>query len=797
MAVDRNEAIPEEIERAVEKFRKRDAGIVKAEGESASAHARLIASRWLPVLTDGLAGVMRTRNGEPALRTFFALVDKLARSKLALCLLEGALQGVGRREDNFTDTALHIAENIYIECFGKGLFKGYPKSVAKKIQKKFAKAPRRGRRQVVQELYKTGDWNPEAQLRVGNWGIDQLLELLPGVFTIEERLPYKKDPRSVKRKPEKVVALTPEAVAYAENNVAELIRRNPVWLPKPQVPAKWQDWDKGGTSDHRLAGSLTIVRARNKDTARAVRKAISDGTMKPTLDALNTLQAVPWTINKQVLDALHACDLQSVEVDGVPKDDSADRVMFGLDMKTAEAMAAHERFWTPMNLDWRGRVYGVPSFNFQRDDRVRALFLFADGEPIGEEGLYWLKVHVANSGDFEGADFIRVSKRPFAERTRWVDDNIEKIKATADAWLKELWWTKADKPFQFLAACFELSSALAQGPTFVSRLPISFDGSCSGLQHLSAMTRDEETAKLVNLTPSAAPQDIYETVAEIVHRRVEKDLEYPDQDAPVAQMWLDYGITRKVVKRNVMTYSYGSNDWGMAEQLREDLMRPLAEDVKNGKRKEHPFGEDEGDAAAKYLAKYTYSTIEALVERPAAAMRFLQDLTSAAADHGLSLQWMTPTGFPWINRYYKQEAKQVRLFLHRLGLFRVLLTTGEEETEPKINRRKAKNGVAPNCVHACDAAHLMRTVNAAVAEGITSITTVHDSFGCLPSRAGRFRKIILEQFVRMYETHDVLAEVFAQARADLSRNTKRMPSAPPQYGALDLKKVRDAEFAFA
>jgi DNA-directed RNA polymerase len=91
----------------------------------------------------------------------------------------------------------------------------------------------------------------------------------------------------------------------------------------------------------------------------------------------------------------------------------------------------------------------------------------------------------------------------------------------------------------------------------------------------------------------------------------------------------------------------------------------------------------------------------------------------------------------------------------------------------------------------------MRTVNAAVAEGITSIATVHDSFGCLPSRAGRFRRIILEQFVRMYEEHDVLAEVLAQARADLSRNTKRMPSAPPQYGALDLNKVLDAEFAFA
>jgi DNA-directed RNA polymerase len=37
---------------------------------------------------------------------------------------------------------------------------------------------------------------------------------------------------------------------------------------------------------------------------------------------------------------------------------------------------------------------------------------------------------------------------------------------------------------------------------------------------------------------------------------------------------------------------------------------------------------------------------------------------------------------------------------------------------------------------------LLRTVNAAVTEDIKSIATLHDSFGCLPSRAERFRKII-------------------------------------------------------
>jgi DNA-directed RNA polymerase len=39
---------------------------------------------------------------------------------------------------------------------------------------------------------------------------------------------------------------------------------------------------------------------------------------------------------------------------------------------------------------------------------------------------------------------------------------------------------------------------------------------------------------------------------------------------------------------------------------------------------------------------------------------------------------------------------------------------------------------------------------------LTSIATVHDSFGCLPSRAEHFRTIILEGFVQMYEDKGVM-----------------------------------------
>ena len=212
----------------------------------------------------------------------------------------------------------------------------------------------------------------------------------------------------------------------------------------------------------------------------------------------------------------------------------------------------------------------------------------------------------------------------------------------------------------------------------------------------------------------------------------------------------------------------------------------------------HPFGDDGGYNASWYLGQQTYAAIKEAVSLPAEAMSFLQRLARALAHENKPLRWTSPAGLPWINQYNKPETKQVKLWLHDRGV-RTKYTTRIAIGElPHIERDKAARAVAPNFVHALDAAHLLRTVNAAVAEGISSIATVHDSFACLPSRAARFRRLIQEEFVRMYQEHDVLAEIFEQARADLSDpHTKRVPAGPPQEGFLEMAQVLDAEYAFA
>jgi hypothetical protein len=67
------------------------------------------------------------------------------------------------------------------------------------------------------------------------------------------------------------------------------------------------------------------------------------------------------------------------------------------------------------------------------------------------------------------------------------------------------------------------------------------------------------------------------------------------------------------------------------------------------------------------------------------------------------------------------------------------------QQEKAIDKEKSANGVAPNFVRACDAAHLQLVANAAAVEGIRQIATVHDSFGCLASQARRINQMIREQ----------------------------------------------------
>jgi DNA-directed RNA polymerase len=248
-----------------------------------------------------------------------------------------------------------------------------------------------------------------------------------------------------------------------------------------------------------------------------------------------------------------------------------------------------------------------------------------------------------------------------------------------------------------------------------------------------------------------------------------------------------------------MTFSYASKEFGMSEQHFEDTMAPLELKLLKKEIANHPFGDndDEWRLASRYLAKRVLAAIKTVVKLPAEAMEFMQKLAKALAHEGKPLRWVTPAGVTCINRYHDSVTERVELFLHDKGIKRrteITIATGYQKP---IAKDKAAAGIAANLTHSMDASHLLLSVGAAADEGITDIATVHDSFGCLACDAPRFNMIIREQLKRMYSEHDILAELLESARADLTpANHDKLPELPKK-GALDLKEILNARYAFA
>jgi DNA-directed RNA polymerase len=270
-------------------------------------------------------------------------------------------------------------------------------------------------------------------------------------------------------------------------------------------------------------------------------------------------------------------------------------------------------------------------------------------------------IHLANCGDFD-----KVSKRPFAERLQWVEDHRAEILATAWDPMGNTWWRRADSPFQFLAACFEYAEAvLLEDPReYISHLPIGPDGSNNGLQHYSAIMRSRDEGKLVNLLDLPEPQDIYGIVAEEVTKAIEND------DREEAKLWRAFKVTRSTVKRCVMTSLYGSEEYGFKDHLREDLMRPLAEEVLDGTRTEHPLAinDDKGDMAARFMAKMIDIALGKILTRTEHAREWLRKTVSSLTKAGHDNQWVTPIGLPVVLHKEEMDSPRMELLVPNLKL---------------------------------------------------------------------------------------------------------------------------------
>jgi DNA-directed RNA polymerase len=458
-------------------------------------------------------------------------------------------------------------------------------------------------------------------------------------------------------------------------------------------------------------------------------------------------------------------------------------------MDTAGRMRKFKQIWFPHNLDFRSRIYPISDYlTPQGTDVARALLLFAQGKPLGEEGVFWLAVTGAGLMDVDPETGLKLSSLSLNERALWTLSHGNLMERVAeDPWKMIKWWTVAEKPLQFFAFCIEWAGYLREGPGYVCGLPCSQDGCANGLQHLSAMWRDPELAKQVAMCPSETPVDQYQLITATVMELLVEEAHTQDdeQKRELAARWLHSGLVdRALVKRPTMTFGYGATRFGYGDQLFEHLhtKKLLA---KIGRTRA------ERTAACSYLARIIWEALQKALKSAHEAMEWMRACARMICyESNNPIRWHTPCGFPVYMNYFKTARYRVETILAGQVVKPSIYSLADE-----TDSLKSANAISPNVVHGCDAAALQKTICLARRRGITSFGTVHDSYSTVPADVGRLGDATREAFVGLYQQWDVVHQLDRELREQY-RGKKDLPQPPPK-GSFNIAEVLEAPYFFS
>ena len=593
------------------------------------------------------------------------------------------------------------------------------------------------------------------------------------------------------------VHFTNELTKRLREQEITLANESPWLVPMICPPAQFTQTEDGGYLDLRH----NMI----KDNYYGVRRDQSYVPPQAVCDAVNNLSAVGWRVNMFVYDlAVTAIREERGEILPVsprlplpePIDaevwqamDKAQRGKHKTDrrmvhdhnnkleskresmrrsMQVAEEHKQYSALYFPHTLDFRGRAYPLPQdLNPQGDDFVRGLLEFSEAKLIDARGHAWL-CHAAAAA--YGND-----KMSLSEQVAWVRDSKERITRMV-RWPfgseYEL-WTAAEDPWQFIAACLELVlywRAIRENQLYYSRLPVHVDGTCNGLQHLSAMGRDPVGAKAVNLSDGPR-QDIYQDVADKVKSQIAQDCGILSREANIpARSWVGR-VTRKVVKRGVMTTPYGVTPEGIRRQLIDD---GLLDGVPGDKL-----------ASATYMRDVMGQAIDNTVIKGKIIMAWMQNVARLLSDENKPVVWTTPIGLVCKQEYRKPTRRE---FYTLVGRAAVVVPNDKGE----LRKVKQVNSIAPNIVHSFDAAHLMMTVNRAAELGLC-VGTVHDSYGTHACDVDTLGTILREKFIEIY-SEDQLGNLMRSFVQSGGREEEWMH--PPPAGDYDINEVRNSTYFF-
>lgn len=496
---------------------------------------------------------------------------------------------------------------------------------------------------------------------------------------------------------------------------------------------------------------------------------LDKSSLKAPSSALKRLQNVPWKINKEVYDTAayfwnnqyQVADFPTFALDNIPpkppdfdtneesrknwKYNAAKYYREDVSLK-GERLRISKILWVakeyldktmyfPHQMDFRGRAYCIPNFlNPQGPDLARGLLRFDREVEVGNAHNALV---MAGSNLFGG----------FGE-----EDWQQNVKSVVEDSTQNLWWTKAKKPWQFLAWCFDYSRSQETGKT---SLPVSIDASSNGLQILSLLLRDEKGAKWTNLTGADEKFDIYEKI----RHHVEEELKIP--------------LDRDLVKSIVMTIPYGCTLFRAKEIVLAWMNRRYTK---------------ESLAKANSIAKTIIITFSRLYPK---YTEVLNQLKKFARDQKDSINWITPSGFPICSEYRKEKILTCSSYI--LGKAHSL--TYREPTDA-LDLNRISRSFAPNFVHSLDASIMHLTLSSTA---IKDVYAIHDCFGCHVPYLEEMLKDIKRSYLKTFRgSHeDFFKKIFSQKTQQKQCYSDFMESFSKIIGKFSVDEIWHSKYLYS
>lgn len=745
----------------------------------------LIAQAIEQVVNDPSAGFRSAYNNEIRRVSEVVSYNQMAFFATQI-VLRAVSNGKSRKALNATKVLASIGERIETEVkctmFERANPEYYDTIVKSFKQQKVQDYDHK--RRVLMTMFKDyvlglREWGPKGKIGVGSKIMEAFFSVMGDLFYIEKVWENKKHIT-------KIVTTVGFDDWLAEFEKTKGLMQ-PAMLPLKIPPLDWDENKVGGYYTPRMQTMLPFIKTKGKE-----HKAFVDAfSVQMHRDAVNKLQKTAWKINARVLEVMQTVYRNNLEL-SLPSNKplvpepmpaylavekalyteamseelmfwkaqakqvyfeeakrKAQVMVFMQTLRLAGELSVWPEFYFAYSTCFRGRVYCATSaLSPQGDERARSLLTFKEGVRLGEAGVLWLAVHGANCFGIKGTHMHRV---------QWVREREQLIREIATDPLRMTSWVEADKPYQFLAFCFEWAEAnYGKNPEAVSHLPVGIDGSCNGLQHFSAILRDPIGAKATNLCGWGEPSDIYEEVSGNATKKLRL------REDGVAELILRVGIDRNGTKKQTMTLPYGATKQACREYTFEWCVSVWGKFEID---KSHRW------TVASYLSPIIWESIGDTVVAAMIALEWLQ--CNVGKNY---TRWVSHVGFP-VYQYYK-NMEPIRINTKLAGGTRLSARDVDATGEPNLFKQKL--GIVPNFIHSVDGSHLVMTV---LHVDLPAYSMVHDEYATHAGNMSMLHKGTRETFYELHSTNQLAR--WAEHQGISAKDV------PPQ-GKFDLSEVLTA-----